>query len=151
MKMDENTFARLTELENGLQQLIDEVSAKKDDILRLLESGLHEYDWYELGYDMANGDAGTGWMKVLDIEEYRGMESDEIVEDVEGWIQTDSWNHEVGALMRKYFEAENENHDDCEALMTARDDWVSGYIAAIYHKLEEVSEAPLEEVITGGE
>jgi hypothetical protein len=130
--MDENTFSRFTELEYGLQWLIDEGISKKEEIIMLLEKGLHDFDFYQLGYDIAYGNKGTGWLEVADIEEYRAMSPEEIIEDVDRWTETDQWNHEVGLLLQKHY------RNDAEEMMTARDDWVSGYIAAIHHMLEKL-------------
>lgn len=132
--MNEDTFSKFTEIESGLQSLIDDGNTKKEEIMKLLESGLNNFDWFGLGYDMANGDKGSGWMAISDIEEYRKMSQEEVVEDVHEWVETDNFNHEVGELLRKHY---HDMDDDGEAMMIAQDDWIEGYVSAINHELEK--------------
>jgi hypothetical protein len=140
MEMSEDTFSKFMGFEVGLQSLIDEGVTKKEEILKMLESGLNNFDWFDLGYDMANGIRGSGWMAISDsaFEEYREMSPEEIVEDVSRWTETDNFNHEVAGLIRRHYADE-----DFVGIMNAIDDWVSGYVEAVNHKLEETV---LEEV-----
>ncbi|MGC9059538.1 MAG: hypothetical protein ACP5H3_04010, partial [Candidatus Aenigmatarchaeota archaeon] len=64
--------------------------------------------FYQLGYGMASGKKGTGWMK-FDPEEFNNInieEDEDAIEYAEGWLETDQWNYEVGELIKKIAEKE---------------------------------------------
>ena len=58
-----------------------------------------EDDAEELGYLMAKGEAGTGWMKFSGsvVDEYRDVMDDTTPEEfASSWLETDQWEYEVG-------------------------------------------------------
>jgi hypothetical protein len=134
MKMGECTFILFQDIEGRLQKLINTGLVKRSEVLELLEDGLTEFDWYQFGYDVAAGDRGTGWMAIGEVGEYEGMDTGEVLEDVEKWCDTDAWNDEVGNLMREL------NEDDVDSLICAKDSWVEGYASYVIDKLEETNE-----------
>lgn len=134
--MTDSTFIAFQMVEERFQEMINSGMATKVEILRLLEEGLTEFNWFQGGYDTAAGERGSGWMAVgiSELDEYRNLKPYELVENIEEWCGTDAWSSEVGELMRKIFE------NDPERLTLAKDDWVQGYVACIYDKLGEESD-----------
>jgi hypothetical protein len=140
--MNDITFEVFRNIESGLQSLIDDGLTNKEEIIKLLDEGLNNFDWYQLGIDTANGDKGSGWMAIgKDIGDYRALDHDGMVEEVDGWTETDAWNHEVFTLIKKY--CGEENYD---AQMSAKDDWVEGYLSAVIDRVDILNKV---EGITG--
>lgn len=118
------------EIRDRIQSLIFEGLVKKEEIMKMLEEELAEFDFHSFGYNMASGDEGTGWIKVDDISSYKGMEHDKILEDVEKWCQTDQWQAEVGSMLKKIC------GDDIECIQYCKEEWINGYVSYILEALE---------------
>jgi len=92
--------------------------------------------FHRLGYNMAAGKKGTGWMAYSkgDYEEAKvpgEQEIDAALDYAEGWLSTEQWKHEVGKLISKIAEKEGIEegtdsfiYDVFQSLASA---WVFGY------------------------
>ena len=92
--------------------------------------------FYNLGYGMAAGKKGTGWMAYSkgDFKEEKepgDSDMDAIREYAESWSETDQWNYEVGDLIREVAEKEGIEEGTEEYLDNVFSplfySWVDGY------------------------
>lgn len=128
-----------------IERFIDNCPVMLEDLEEILE--IVKYDdrgsyqlrayslndkFYDLGFNMAAGKAGTGWMIVgeKELEKYKGMLYEEIFADVEKWTETDQWNYEVGKLILQ----ERIEDDDGERFIELREAWINGYVDYIESK-----------------
>ena len=109
----------------------------------------YEDKFYRLGYGMAAGKKGTGWM-AFDSEDLEEVFSDPDVEDgeaameyAEKWLETEQWNYEVGSLIREIAEKEGIEegtdsfiYDVYGPLSNAWVDGYAGYIMDLKEKLK---------------
>ena len=90
-----------------LEEYGDKLSDTEEEILkqskRKPKKSESKTDWYDLGYRMAKGTKGTGWMAYTkgDYKEGRGETKQEKIDNnAEEWQETLQWNYEVGQDMR---------------------------------------------------
>jgi len=90
-------------------------------------------DWYDLGYDMASGKKGTGWMKynkgdIKDSSDYGEKDIEEVADEyTEGWKETEQWQYEVGSKIREELGSEIKDGEINDDYFDAQREWCVGY------------------------
>ena len=92
--------------------------------------------FYRLGYNMAAGKKGTGWIAYSkgdfkEAKEPGDSNRDAIGKYAESWMETEQWNYEVGNLIREIAEKEGIEEGTEEYLDSVFTplfySWVDGY------------------------
>lgn len=94
---------------------------------------------FELGYDIAIGYDTIGWMQVSksDIEIYKTMSDDEIIDSVSELTTTEQWDYQVSNKIREILQSEKSDYDTyLDRFIELQDCAVEGYIAAIRSLLD---------------
>ena len=132
-KLDDDTWTKLSDVGEQLQNIMNDGLATKNEIMKFLDNEIAKPSWYHYGRDIASGEEGTKQMKVVsdDLCRYREMDHDDIVKNVEHLTETDQWNSEVCTLIKKY------NVRDDEGFVDDKDEWVDGYVSFIIDALKK--------------
>jgi hypothetical protein len=99
--------------------------------------------YQELGYKMAKGTKGTGWLKFEDYEIPEIMEKTRTVSEwVYGLVDNLQFDYEVGRhifkdLFKKIKELELD-YDPVEEYLDIRHAWVIGYSLYVMERIEEL-------------
>lgn len=94
---------------------------------------------YWLGYDIAMGYDSIGWMQVSksDIEIYKTMSDDEILDSVKELTTTDQWDYQIYSKIREILQNEKSNYDAyLDRFIELQDYAIAGYMDAIVNLLD---------------